>query len=44
MGRLLKLIIGLLIGIFIGFVAFAYFGNLDPNITEIRQPVTLSDG
>ncbi len=41
MGRLLKGIIVLLVLGFAALTAFAYLGDLAPDQTEVRQPVTL---
>jgi len=41
MGRLLKLLVLLLILGFIALVAYAYLGDLTPEIKEVNQPVTL---
>ncbi len=42
MGRLLKGIIVLLVLGFAALTAFAYLGDLTPDQTEVRQPVTLN--
>ncbi len=41
MGRLLKVLLFLVLVGLIGLVGFAYLGNLEPDLTEVIQPVTL---
>lgn len=39
--RLLKVLLVLVVLAGIAVVGYAYFGDLDPDRTEVRQPVTL---
>jgi hypothetical protein len=41
MGKLFKLVLFLIVMLFVGFIGFAYFGDLSPQQSDIRQPVTL---
>lgn len=43
MGRIFKILLGLVVLAFVAVLAFGYIGDLSPNQTEIRVPVTLSD-
>ncbi len=40
-GRIFKVLLFLLVTGLAGLTGFAYFGNLSPDQTEIREPVTL---
>lgn len=40
-GRIFKVLLFLLVTGLAGLTGFAYFGNLSPDQTEMREPVTL---
>ena len=42
LGRILKVLLFLLVLGFIGLTGFAYLGDLSPDQTDIREPVTLN--
>jgi hypothetical protein len=44
MGRLIKGVIYLALMAFIGLVAYAYLGNIEPETKDVRQPVQLEIG
>ena len=41
MGRIIKLLLFLLVIGFVGLIGYAYLGDLSPNQSESREPVTL---
>ncbi len=41
-GRIIKVLLFLLLVGFIGLTGFAYLGDLSPNQSERREPVTLN--
>lgn len=41
--RLLKLVVVLILAALIALVGYAYFGDMEPNQKEIRQPIPLAD-
>lgn len=41
MGRILKVLLFLVVMVFVSLVGYAYFGDLSPNQTETRRPVSL---
>ena len=41
MGRIIKLLLFLLVIGFVGLIGYAYLGDLAPNQSESREPVTL---
>ncbi len=40
-GRIFKVLLFLLVTALAGLTGYAYFGDLSPDQTEIREPVTL---
>ena len=42
MGRLFKLLLGLVAAGFIGLTGYAYLVELSPDSREVKQPVTLN--
>ena len=41
MGKLFKLVLFLIVVSIVAIIGFAYLGDLSPQQTDIRQPVTL---
>jgi len=39
--RMIKVVVVLVLAGLIGLVGYAYFGDMDPNRTEIRSPLQL---
>lgn len=39
--RLIKILVGLLVLAFAGLAGYAYFGDMAPRTSEMRQPVAL---
>jgi hypothetical protein len=44
MGRILKALLTLVLFAVLGLIGFAYFGDISPDPTEVRQPVELHVG
>lgn len=44
MGRLIKLVLGLIVLGFLGLTGYSYLADMTPPATEVRQPVVLDAG